>query len=131
LPLPLQAKLLTALEDGEIRRLGAERTLRVDVRLIAATGVDLEEAVRRGDFRRDLYHRLLVLSLRLPPLRQREGDIEYLAHHFLGLFRDKYQRRISGFDLAANNLLLAYPWPGNVRELAHAIEAAVLACNTS
>lgn len=129
LPLPLQAKLLTALEDGEIRRLGSERTQHVDVRLVAATGVNLEEAVRRGEFRRDLYHRLLVLSFRLPPLRRREGDIDYLAEHFLDTFRRKYQRQIQGFDPAALNHLRAYGWPGNVRELAHAVEAAVLACD--
>jgi two-component system response regulator HydG len=128
LPLQLQAKLLTALEDGEIRRLGAERTLHVDVRLIAATGVELEDAVRRREFRRDLYHRLLVLSFRLPPLRHRTGDIEFLAQHFLDLFRRKYRRPINGFEPSAAARLHSYPWPGNVRELAHAIEAAVLAC---
>lgn len=129
LPLPLQAKLLTALEDGEIRRLGAERTQLVDVRIVAATGVNLEESVRRGQFRRDLYHRLLVLSFRLPPLRQREGDIDFLARHFLEAFRRKYQRPITGFEPGALTRLLHYPWPGNVRELAHAVEAAVLACD--
>jgi two-component system response regulator AtoC len=129
LPLPLQAKLLTALEDGEIRRLGAERTSLVDVRLIAATGVNLEESVRRGHFRRDLYHRLLVLSFRLPPLRQRTGDIEFLAQHFLDLFSRKYQRPVLGFEPGAATRLMTYPWPGNVRELAHAIEAAILACD--
>jgi DNA-binding NtrC family response regulator len=129
LPLPLQAKLLTALEDGEIRRLGAERTTLVDVRLIAATGVDLEAAVQKGQFRRDLYHRLLVLSFRLPPLRQRDGDIEFLAKHFLDNFRHKYRRNIHGFEPSALARLQDYAWPGNIRELAHAIEAATLACD--
>lgn len=131
LPLPLQAKLLTAIEDGEIRRLGGERTTLVDVRIIAATGVDLDDAVRRGLFRRDLYHRLLVLAFRLPPLRSREGDIDFLAHHFLETFRKKYCRPITGFEPGAVERLRAYTWPGNVRELAHAIEAAVLACEHS
>jgi DNA-binding NtrC family response regulator len=129
MPLPLQAKLLTALEDGQIRRLGAERIHQVDVRIIAATGANLEEAVGRGEFRRDLYHRLLVLSFRLPPLRQRDGDIDFLADHFLGLFNRKYQRSIRGFEPGAAARLQRYSWPGNVRELAHAIEAAVLACD--
>ena len=131
LPLQLQAKLLTAIEDGEIRRLGAERTLHVDVRLIAATGVDLENAVLQNRFRRDLYHRLLVLSFHLPPLRERDGDIDLLARHFLDLYRRKYQRPISGFEPAAARWLADYPWPGNIRELAHAIEAAVLACDSN
>lgn len=129
LPLPLQAKLLTALEDGEIRRLGAERTVQVDVRIIAATGVDLEKSVEDGSFRRDLYHRLLVLSFRLPPLREREGDIEFLAERFLETFAEKYRRPIRGFHPTAFARILAHAWPGNVRELAHAVEAAVLACD--
>jgi DNA-binding NtrC family response regulator len=129
LPLPLQAKLLTALEDGEIRRLGAERTQAVDVRVIAATGVNLEDAVRQGTFRRYLYHRLLDLSFRIPPLRQLEGDIDFLAQHFLETSRRKYQRQILGLEPGARARLLNYTWPGNVRELAHAIEAAVLACD--
>lgn len=129
LPLQLQAKLLTALEDGEIRRIGAERTRRVDVRLIAATGVDLAEAVRDRRFRRDLYHRLLVLSFHLPPLRRREGDITHLARHYLDRFRERYRRPIEGFDPAALERLEKYPWPGNIRELAHAVEAAVLHCD--
>lgn len=128
LPLPLQAKLLTALEDGEVRRLGSERTTRVDVRLVAATGADLEDEVRRGRFRRDLYHRLLVLSFHLPPLREREGDIEFLTHHFLDLFRRKYRRPALSLDPATMARLRHHPWPGNVRELAHAIEAATLNC---
>lgn len=129
LTLALQAKLLTAIEDGEIRRLGAERTRKVDVRIIAATGVDLEEAVYQKRFRRDLYHRLLVLSYHLPPLREREGDIEHLAEHFLQRYRKKYKRPISGFEPGAVHLLREYRWPGNIRELEHAVEAAVLSCD--
>jgi two-component system, NtrC family, response regulator HydG len=125
----LQAKLLTAIEDGEVRRLGGERVLRVDARLIAATGVDLEVAVRNRIFRRDLYHRLLVLAFRLPPLRERPGDIELFAERFLDAFAERYRRPITDIDRAARARLLAHTWPGNIRELAHAIEAAVLACD--
>lgn len=131
LPLPLQAKLLTALEDGEIRRLGGERTVRVDVRIIAAAGVDLERAVAERRFRRDLYHRLLVLSCRLPALRDRHGDIAFLARHFLDLFARRYQAPARAFSPAALARLHAHPWPGNIRELAHAVEAAVLACDAA
>lgn len=129
LPGALQAKLLTTLEDGEVRRLGAERVVRVDVRVIAATGVRLEARVREGLFRRDLYHRLLVLSFRLPALRERVGDLDYLAENFLEHYAAKYRRKILGFDPAAHARLRMHNWPGNVRELAHAIEAAVLACD--
>ena len=129
LPLGLQAKLLTVVEDGEVRRLGGERVLRVEARIVAATGVDLDAAVAARAFRRDLYHRLLVLSYRLPPLRERAGDVEFLAHHFVDRFSDRYARPITGFDRAALARIEAHPWPGNVRELAHAIEAAVLACD--
>jgi DNA-binding NtrC family response regulator len=128
LPLPLQAKLLTTLEDGEVRRLGSERTTRVDVRLIAATGAALQDEVQRGRFRRDLYHRLLVLSFHLPPLREREGDVEFLAHHFLDLHRRKYRRPPLALEPATLSRLRTYAWPGNVRELAHAMEAATLNC---
>src|SRR5690606_34410850 len=112
-----------------IRRLGGERTVRVDVRIIAAAGIDLERAVAERRFRRDLYHRLLVLSCRLPPLRDRHGDIEFLAHQFLDRFAQRYQAPARTFSPAALARLQAYPWPGNIRELAHAVEAAVLACD--
>jgi two-component system, NtrC family, response regulator HydG len=129
LPMPLQAKLLTALEDGEIRRLGAERTVTVNTRIIAAAGQDLEAEVAEKRFRRDLYHRLLVLSCRLPPLRERYGDVEFFLDHFLDTFTARYRRPIRGFDTEALARLSTHDWPGNVRELAHAVEAAVLACD--
>lgn len=128
LPTALQAKLLCAIEDGEIRRVGAERPVRVDVRLIAATAADLPRAVAQGRFRRDLFHRLHVLSCHLPPLRERGNDILLLLDHFLDRHRARYGLPITGFDPAARARLLAYPWPGNIRELDHAIEAAILAC---
>jgi len=129
LPPALQAKLLTALEDGEVRRLGGERAVAVDVRVIAATGTDLERALADGRFRRDLYHRLVVLVYRLPPLRERDGDLEHLARHFLDRYAARHARPVTGFSPAALARLHAHPWPGNVRELAHTIEAAILACD--
>lgn len=125
----LQAKLLTTLEDGQVRRLGAERTVAVDARVIAATGQDLEAEVAEGRFRRDLYYRLLVLSCHLPPLRERYGDVDFFLSHFLDQLVDRYRRPIRGFDKAALARLRSHDWPGNVRELAHAVEAAILACD--
>ncbi|HWV57927.1 MAG TPA: sigma-54 dependent transcriptional regulator [Longimicrobiales bacterium] len=129
LELPLQAKLLTALEDGEIRRVGAERTVRVDARFIAATGVDLARAVARRTFRQDLLHRLLVLPIHLPPLRERDGDIPLLVRHFVDRYARRYGRPVRGVDRSVSARLGAYHWPGNVRELDHVIHAAVLACD--
>ena len=129
LPLALQAKLLTALEDGEIRRLGSERVVRVSPRLIAAAGCDLLDAVRRRAFRRDLYHRLVVLSCTLPPLRDRPGDVDALAACFLEAAARRYALPPRRFDDAALERLRRHAWPGNVRELAHAVEAALLACD--
>jgi DNA-binding NtrC family response regulator len=126
---PLQAKLLTAVEDREFRRVGGERTLRVDIRVIAATSADLEAAVEDGRFRRDLYHRLLVLSYRLPPLRERGPDTEGFANRFLAAFAARYGRPVRGFDECALHRIRTHPWPGNVRQLANAVEAAVLACD--
>jgi two-component system response regulator HydG len=131
LPLPLQAKLLTALEDREFRRVGGEQPVRVDCRVIAATGVDLERAVENRRFRRDLYHRLLVLSFRLPALRERERDAELLAHAALASACGRYDRYIRGFSPAALGLIRTHPWPGNVRQLYHGVEAAVLAATGS
>ncbi|CAN5644909.1 N/A [soil metagenome] len=126
LSIPLQAKLLTTIEQGEVRRLGSESTLRVDARLIAATGVELERAVADGRFRLDLYHRLLVLSFHLPPLRERGADIVLLARHFLCTYAARHDRRIGDLHAATIRLIERHPWPGNIRQLAHAMEAAVL-----
>jgi DNA-binding NtrC family response regulator len=125
----LQAKLLTTLEDGEVRRLGAERTARVDVRLVAATNADLHAAVRTRAFRADLFHRLVILAIHLPPLRERGNDVDLFLHSFLARFADLHHRSIRGFEPAAYARLRHHPWPGNVRQLAHAVEAAVLACD--
>ncbi len=120
LPLPLQVKLLRVLQDGEIRRVGANRAVAVDVRVIAATHKDLDGLVERGAFRQDLYYRIKVLSLRLPALRDRREDILTLARQFLAFERDPPRTLAS----AAERMLTAYPWPGNVRELSNAIRSA-------
>lgn len=128
LGLPLQAKLLTSIERGQIRRLGAESIVSVDSRIIAATGVDLEAAVAGGSFRLDLYHRLLVLSFHLPPLRERGADIRFLARHFICTCAARHARRVGDLAPATLRIIESHPWPGNIRQLAHAMEAAVLAC---
>jgi DNA-binding NtrC family response regulator len=126
LTLPLQAKLLTSIERGEIRRLGSEGTVRVDARVIAATGVDLEAAVARRRFRLDLYHRLLVLAFHLPPLRARGADILLLARHYVCTHAARHNLQVGDLHADTVRLLERYPWPGNIRQLAHAMEAAVL-----
>jgi DNA-binding NtrC family response regulator len=129
LPLNMQAKLLTVLEDGELRKVGSERVSRFDVRFMAATGVELDSAVADLRFRSDLYHRLHILQFRLPPLRERPDDIPLLAQHFLALYARKYGRAAPCITPATSAELLAYNWPGNVRELAHTVEAAILAAS--
>jgi transcriptional regulator with GAF, ATPase, and Fis domain len=124
--LSLQGKLLRAIEERTVRRVGGLRDRRVDVRLVAATHRDLESEVRAGRFRKDLYYRLAVITIDLPPLRERGEDILLLANHFLNGFNAKYGKAIRQIDDRAARSLLEYPWPGNVRELSHVIERAVL-----
>jgi transcriptional regulator with AAA-type ATPase domain/tetratricopeptide (TPR) repeat protein len=126
LPLPLQAKLLKAVEERVVRRLGATRDEPVDVWIVAATNEDLAVAVHQGRFRKDLYHRLAVLTLPLPPLRERGGDITLLAEHFLARACEEYAVPLKIFSASACSALTVYRWPGNVRELNNAIERAVL-----
>jgi Nif-specific regulatory protein len=126
LPVSLQAKLLRALQEREIERVGGTQPLRVDLRLVAATNRDLEKAIREGTFREDLYYRLNVLTLTLPPLRERREDISLLASHFAATYSAKLGRRIAGFSPEARQCLERYDWPGNVRELGNAIERAVV-----
>jgi two-component system response regulator HydG len=127
MPLHLQAKLLRVLQEGEIERLGAAgRTTRVDLRLVAATNRDLHKLVKEGRFREDLYYRLNVISVTVPPLRDRRDDIPLLVEHFLQVYREKNGRQIHGFTRRALELLGDYAWPGNVRELENAIERAVV-----
>jgi DNA-binding NtrC family response regulator len=124
--LALQGKLLKAVEERTVRRVGGTRDRKIDVRILAATNRDLERDAQRERFRRDLYFRLAVIILRLPPLRERGEDILFLAEHFLRRFNAKYGKSARGLDSRARELLLAYPWPGNVRELSHVMERAVL-----
>ena len=126
LPLPLQAKLLRVLQEKEYERVGEVVTRKADVRIITATSVDLAAAVKAGRFREDLFYRLNVVDIVVPPLRQRQEDILPLAERLLALFARQNHRRILGFSAAAQAALQHYPWPGNVRELRNVIERAVL-----
>ena len=122
----LQAKLLHVLEDRAFRRLGASSEIKVDVRVIAATNRNLEEHVREGRFREDLYYRLNVLRIEMPPLRDRGRDVLRLAQYYIDLFSREFRRRVRSMSPAAEAALVAYTWPGNVRELRNLIERAVL-----
>ncbi|MCC5875972.1 MAG: sigma-54-dependent Fis family transcriptional regulator [Candidatus Sumerlaeia bacterium] len=126
MPAMSQAKLLRALEEGVIERVGAEREERVDVRLIAATNVALEQAVQWRKFRADLYHRISVLRIHVPPLRDRKGDIPLLVEDFLARFNTRYQKEIRRFTPEAMKVLEEYHWPGNVRELRNVVERLVI-----
>lgn len=126
LPAPLQVKLLRVLQEREVVRLGARSPIRVDVRVLAATNIDLEAAVAAGQFRQDLFFRLNVATIHLPPLRQRPGDIASLAAHFLELYSSRMNRPELRLADAALVALTAYPWPGNIRELENVIHNAVL-----
>jgi DNA-binding NtrC family response regulator len=123
--LELQAKLLRALQEREIQPIGSERKIPVDVRIIAATNRNLREAIKQGRFREDLYYRLNVVPLALPPLRERRADIPLLVQHFLKKYAGKLNRRIEQVDPDAMGILMAYAWPGNARELESAIERAM------
>jgi DNA-binding NtrC family response regulator len=122
----LQAKLLRLLQEQEFERVGGTRPIRVDVRFVAATNTDLEQAMKQGVFRQDLYYRLNVVSLRLPPLRERTEDLELLACHFVEKYSAELKRPPKPISPAAQALLTEYDWPGNVRELENAIERAVV-----
>ena len=126
LALLTQSKLLRVLQEGEFELLGATRTLKVDVRVVAATNQELAQLVKEKRFREDLYYRLQVITIAVPPLRERQEDIPLLAQHFLGRFAARDHRELDGFTEAAMARLVGYPWPGNVRELEHAIERAVI-----
>jgi DNA-binding NtrC family response regulator len=128
-PAPMQVKLLRFLQERQFERVGGNETLSVDVRIVAATNRDLRELVKLGSFREDLFYRLNVVQIDVPPLRVRKSDIPTLAMHFLRRFADENGRDISGFTHDALRAMLAYPWPGNVRELENAIERAVVMCS--
>ncbi len=122
----MQAKLLRVLQDQTFERVGGTKPLRVDVRIIAATNADLPELVRQGTFREDLYYRLNVFPLHLPPLRERKEDIPPLVEYFLQQFQTKHQRPVKGFTPKAFDCLVRYAWPGNIRELKNTIERALI-----
>jgi DNA-binding NtrC family response regulator len=126
MPMRLQAKLLRVLQTGEMARVGSSRVRYVNVRIISATNADLHAEIAAGRFREDLLYRLNTVVIHLPPLRERRGDIQALAAHFLAIYATRYRKAIAGFDSDAAAMLQAHDWPGNVRELAHSIERAVL-----
>ncbi len=126
MPPQLQVKILRVLQERQFERIGGTKTLTVDVRLLAATNRDLEELIREGEFRQDLYYRLNVIQIVLPPLRERGDDVIKLAAHFLAKFNAKNGKSFRGFSGEAQQMLLGYGWPGNVRELENAIERAVV-----
>jgi Nif-specific regulatory protein len=126
MPPLLQAKLLRVLQEREFERVGGTRTLKVDIRVIAATNKDMEEAIRQGSFRQDLFYRLNVVALSMPPLRERREDVSLLASYFVQKYADKCNRRVRGISSEARARLTNYDWPGNVRELENAVERAVV-----
>jgi NtrC-family two-component system response regulator AlgB len=130
LPLPLQPKLLRFVQDKEYERVGDSLTRKADVRLIAATNADLEQAVKESRFREDLFYRLNVIPIEIPPLRERPGDIIPLAERLLAFHGRNNHRAFLGFTDETRRALAVYPWPGNVRELSNTIERAAILCGT-
>jgi DNA-binding NtrC family response regulator len=126
--LDTQTKLLRVIQEREIRRVGSVEAKAVDTRLVAATNTDLWQEVQAGNFREDLYYRLNVITIEMPPLRERNDDVPLLATHFLRIYSEENQREVEGFSSAAMDALTEYPWPGNVRELENAVERAVVLC---
>lgn len=122
----VQVKLLRVLQEGEFERVGGSRTLRVDVRIVCATNKDLAAEVAAGRFREDLFYRLNVISITLPPLRSRKDDVPLLAHHFLKLYADKNSKRVTGISREAMEAMLTWDWPGNVRELENEVQRLVI-----
>lgn len=130
LSLPTQAKILRVLQTQEFEPLGSNRTLKVDVRIIAATNRDLEKAVREGHFREDLFYRLNVFPLTLPPLRERREDLPLLAAHFLKLYGEKHRKEIKALTPEVMQSFQRYGWPGNIRELENFLERGVILCQS-
>jgi DNA-binding NtrC family response regulator len=128
IPVAVQSKLLRVLEEQQFRPLGSTKNVKVDVRIICATSRDLRESIKRGDFREDLFHRINVVEIKLPPLRERKEDIPLLCSYFLEKFNKKFNKKILGISQRAKKILFNYPWPGNVRELENTIERAVMLC---
>lgn len=130
-PLPQQVKLLTVLQQRAVTPLGSSEQVPIDVRLISATNANMVERVASGEFRQDLLYRINTISITIPPLREREGDILLLAAFFLATFREKYRKPELRFSGKANDVMLEYSWPGNVRELKHSVEKAVILCESN
>lgn len=126
LPRELQVKLLRVLQEGEIRKVGDAKSKKIDVRVIAATARDLPDEIKKGNFREDLFYRLNVVPVKLPPLRERQADIPLLANYFADIYARKFGKKIKAIDEEAMNHLINYSWPGNVRELENVIERAVI-----
>jgi len=122
----MQVKLLRALQEQQFERVGGIKTITVNVRLIAATNRDLKASIADGGFREDLYYRLNVVHIHLPPLRDRPSDVPLLIDHFVHKFNDKLDRGVTGFDERALELLLGYGWPGNIRELENVVERCMI-----
>ena len=131
LPQMTQAKILRVLQEKEVRRLGGRESIKVDVRIIAATNKDLEAAMKDNTFREDLYYRLKVVTINLPSLRQRVGDIPELARYFLARYNKEFGKKISELDQPVLDALCQYHWPGNIRQLEAVIEKAVLMCESN
>jgi two-component system, NtrC family, response regulator AtoC len=129
IPVEMQVKLLRALQESEFERVGGIKTIRVDVRLVAATNSDLKKEIAAGSFREDLYYRLNVVPIRLPPLRERAEDVSLLVRHFIDKFNARLKKSVKGIEPETEQIFAAYPWPGNIRELENVIERAVLFCD--
>jgi transcriptional regulator with GAF, ATPase, and Fis domain len=121
----MQAKMLRVLQENEIDRVGGSKSIPIDVRFISATNEDLEKCIQNKSFREDLYHRLKVVPLEMPPLRKRTGDIALLAKHFLAKYNSLYNGSFKKFSPAALKLMEQYSWPGNIRELEHLIQRII------
>jgi two-component system response regulator HydG len=126
MPMATQIKLLRVLENGEITRVGSNDPIKVNVRILSATNRNLEDGIASGSFRNDLYHRLKVITIRLPTLRQRTQDIPILIDHFIKLFARKHGKQVKGLSSAVRRRLLAFDWPGNVRQLRNVVESMVV-----
>jgi two-component system, NtrC family, response regulator AtoC len=128
IPVEMQVKLLRAIQESEFERVGGIKTLKVDVRLITATNRDLEQEIARGNFREDLYYRLNVVPLQIPPLRKRRGDIPYLVRHIVRKFNERLKKNVAGLSDEALAVLESHSWPGNIRELENVLERTILFC---
>jgi len=126
IPPSTQIKLLGVLQEGEFERVGGNKTIRANIRIIAASNRDLQEAVKRGTFREDLYYRLNVVNIKLPPLRERRDDIPFLVNFFIEKYNQKYHMKVKGISKRAMTLLTDYEWSGNVRELENTVESILV-----